>query len=198
MGIFFFFNFSIVSLLSNVFIWGLYFYFFAFLYILYESIYETCENSEYSFYCWLGRKQLKEELHWHFGSSASYMVCTRCMCEGGFFFLSVVKQDGNVWSFCHADSGAGDRDADGQTTKDWRRDLDFVIWGLMEHMTDILLLLLLSLQTFGDVSLPSWTWTDSEFKLFPRPNYQTKCATLKLNTIRHEMQTYICVDIKCV
>lgn len=84
-GFFFFFNFSIVSLLSNVFIWGLYFYFFAFLYILYQSIYETRENSEYS--CWFGWKQLREELHWRFGSSASYMVCTRCMCEVGCFLV---------------------------------------------------------------------------------------------------------------
>lgn len=186
MGIFFFFYFSIVSLLSNVFIWGLYFYFFAFLYILYQSIYETRENSEYS--CWFGWKQLREELHWRFGSSASYMVCTRCMCEVGcflVFFLSVAKQDGNVWSFCPADSGPGDRDADRQTTKDWCPDSDLVISGLMgahdRFPAFFCSFLCKHLRMF--LCLPGLEQIENSSDFHVR-NYQTKCATLKLNAIR--------------
>lgn len=114
----------------------------------------------------------------------AHAACVR-LGDFWFFFLSVAKQDGNVWSFCPADSGPGDRDADRQTTKDWCPDSDLVISGLMgahdRFPAFFCSFLCKHLRMF--LCLPGLEQIENSSDFHVR-NYQTKCATLKLNAIR--------------
>lgn len=81
----FFFFFNCIVALKCFFIWGLYFYFFAFLYILYESIYDTRENSEYSFCVDLDKNNWKKN---YTGSLARvpHTWWAHALCVGFGFF----------------------------------------------------------------------------------------------------------------
>lgn len=111
-----------------MFSFGVYIFTFFCIFIYSIYIWHTFEYSDL-FVVDLDKKKQQQKKNYT-GNLARmpHTVCPCCMCEG--IFLSVAKQDGNVWSFCRADSGAGDRDAAGGTTKERSRDMDFVIWSL--------------------------------------------------------------------